>query len=1459
MAVSRDGGRSFAHLWDAHGAEGPDSTVTLAISPNFGTHDLVIVAAFRGWRTPGRDIGSLPPSCSNQTVMKYWTTCRYSNQRTPYDSSDSVIALSRDGGRTWQPVSRLGTWRAALLVQTFEAASPRAPPTSQVRLLAVAGSSASGTLMSYQGSVVNGAPGDLPHADTPWRRVNLPASVTVGRWGVAAARGRVLIAGPSGGVTLARLNASGDFDGIVIADERTGPFSMQMLPNADALRGVGPLVAISPRFEKDSFILGASSFSVEASRDGGLTWREEFSSDQSTTACAHLQGCAVCRNSPNLLPLPIRSPESVTDSGALCIECDNGYVLESAGKCVPPLPPALQRVATRTLVCERPSASLLVNIVYIKVPKTGSTTVSGIMSRVAARNGLTGYRNVTWIAKEPGIWASHAHFDKLLPQLHSLTRPVVLITSVREPRMRALSAFYHFGVYDNGFNGSVEQKLQFLSVPGPVGGDTTEKDGMLHYLGLGSPGLSSPAAVFAHYDLVILQERFDESVVRLADVLHVPLTDILYTDSKVNEASHAKEEEPRPVQDYLDGPFLDKHAGDFALWMMANSSISSSFAANARLGRLLEAYRELLNHAQNRCSRTTTYHDARDSDKVALALCGTGYVGDQGCNFECYDALADRMCEGSPSPHLGTTPDASNPGSTDEPPKPLFKDSTAAPGACGNWPRLYLLGAQKAATSSVCEKLVEASRGLFNYGREVCAVSAGWTTDSAQKDHSYKQFKESHYLTRCGTPGRSNCTADGYKALFVADRQSLECTPNDLASAGAAHLLASMMPPALQPHVLLIVLLREPVARMMSWYTHRVSEAVFPINYAHAFYKQSSSPTDCVNGLGHWDASTNAWSPSFDEEATCLMYHSLGSATAFARRLFCPDRGYLDWFDAPTDCRKSATGDSSESWDGRLNDPIRTGLYADQIAEWLRYWKRSQLFVLNSDSMLENQEVQLAQLFSFAGIPLPPAATHAGQLARLRLEVKNSKATTGNVTTMSCDVLHGLKRLFDPANQRLYTDLALSQRLGLAPPEEPGFAEFRPYDSCSLPSSSPPPPVPPGQPPLPPFSWPTGMLDSWHDPAGSLSGEAAAMLLYIISGALIFTLVIAWLVLIARHLVRRCFCAAGSDPEDETARGDGVLHLHRCWEYVVICCCPSRYHRRKVLRGESDPHDPLPDGATEINKHSNKQWVYQSLLVVYTCTGIAYLRYLFLHTLPTLSGLLFVLAETWNYIGTMLLRWSCRQRVHRRVFRLDQLAPAIAECDWPKVQLFFTHFKEPVEILSSPLKCALQMEYPAGQLAISILDDGFFDYSETQASAVYQRTVLSQELEQMVGEVLSDLASGPRSKYKLRSYSIKSTCRKACAPNGSHILEFTCAGLPTVSIVGRKRGADSFMKTGNLENGIWNVLGDDREFVALLDCDCKRSAESTCAVPQRALPHRSSQTPTLPTPAQFHHNPTSCS
>jgi len=163
---------------------------------------------------------------------------------------------------------------------------------------------------------------------------------------------------------------------------------------------------------------------------------------------------------------------------------------------------------------------------FVKEMKTGSSTVTGITLRIAQR-----------IAKRTGkkFKICKCRFD------HSMAgdlkyykrdrKKSFLWTVIREPNKRATSQFFHFEVSREKAEPSDRNFQKYLSHP-------LFSDYYLRSLVTGGydplNGNPIPAAnrVIKDYDFIGITERMDESLVVLAMILDLELTDILYLSAK---------------------------------------------------------------------------------------------------------------------------------------------------------------------------------------------------------------------------------------------------------------------------------------------------------------------------------------------------------------------------------------------------------------------------------------------------------------------------------------------------------------------------------------------------------------------------------------------------------------------------------------------------------------------------------------------------------------------------------------------------------------------------------------------------------------------------------------------------------------------------------------------------------------------------------------------------------------
>jgi Sulfotransferase family len=172
------------------------------------------------------------------------------------------------------------------------------------------------------------------------------------------------------------------------------------------------------------------------------------------------------------------------------------------------------------------------NLVMVKVPKVGSSTLGGVARRIAAHHSMSGYTDSNWIFHEPGVWAAHLTRAKL--PVAKLKLPSFVFSVVRDPLARAMSEFYHFRVtrksqHTNDAHRLDLQKVAFLRNVHNL--QMRHLDPVETFRYAGSKHIAQ--RVFDAYDFVAVTERFDESMLLLAHRLGVPWSQVLYVPSKV--------------------------------------------------------------------------------------------------------------------------------------------------------------------------------------------------------------------------------------------------------------------------------------------------------------------------------------------------------------------------------------------------------------------------------------------------------------------------------------------------------------------------------------------------------------------------------------------------------------------------------------------------------------------------------------------------------------------------------------------------------------------------------------------------------------------------------------------------------------------------------------------------------------------------------------------------------------
>uniref|UniRef100_A0A7S4W179 Uncharacterized protein n=1 Tax=Alexandrium monilatum TaxID=311494 RepID=A0A7S4W179_9DINO len=245
------------------------------------------------------------------------------------------------------------------------------------------------------------------------------------------------------------------------------------------------------------------------------------------------------------------------------------------------------------------------------------------------------------------------------------------------------------------------------------------------------------------------------------------------------------------------------------------------------------------------------------------------------------------------------------------------------------------------------------------------------------------------------------------------------------------------------------------------------------------------------------------------------------------------------------------------------------------------------------------------------------------------------------------------------------------------------------------------------------------------------------------------------------------------------------------------------------------------EGASCVVKPYRTNFLGKLLIIVSTVLGPLYLAYILRHgraDMPVFAAVFF-LGEAVTLLLNVGNRFVLWHRQRRHVCRLDSLNPPFPCVQWPKVHICFTHYMEPVSESVKPLKRALRQQYPPDLLVVSILDDGYHKRKDD----AYETTDLGREMEEMILKTLARLTPhGCGTVSKARRVVLpgdRPRGRSEVAPAGSTVVEFQAEGLPLVRLVGRMKGRESHLKTGNLENALWNVMEEDARFMVILDTD----------------------------------------
>lgn len=278
------------------------------------------------------------------------------------------------------------------------------------------------------------------------------------------------------------------------------------------------------------------------------------------------------------------------------------------------------------------------SFVYIKVPKTGGSTLAGVCRRIGKRRNYLHAEDSYWLRRinkssintsVPSMWANHGKRRQLQHRIDKVMPNAFYLTSVRDPAERCMAAYYHFTVGRRHVAAeNTDRKLIHISKCS----QSFQASCMRKRVN------DTPAEAFAMYDFVLVTERFDESLLAMRKAvgwLNLTLVDLLYLKAKesgkqaTDQNDHFEmpvhvplSEEPQEVRDALATRWVN--SDDALIVRLAHQKLDRyGFQASPELSK----FKEMLRITEESCRA----HFSEDC-----------LWNDNGCGQTCIDETAKK-------------------------------------------------------------------------------------------------------------------------------------------------------------------------------------------------------------------------------------------------------------------------------------------------------------------------------------------------------------------------------------------------------------------------------------------------------------------------------------------------------------------------------------------------------------------------------------------------------------------------------------------------------------------------------------------------------------------------------------------------------------------------------------------------------------------------------------------------
>ncbi|GAX16834.1 hypothetical protein FisN_5Hh207 [Fistulifera solaris] len=290
-------------------------------------------------------------------------------------------------------------------------------------------------------------------------------------------------------------------------------------------------------------------------------------------------------------------------------------------------------------------------LVLIKVPKSASSTLAGVVLRIQNRHNCT----VHWqhkLAREYSWNGDDASAIRVAP--------------IREPSSRAMSSVYfHYVSFHKNTGGPRNPKDSFIiqklreTKPDFILDYTADKE-LVANVTNGNDRLSeiyeTIRRITTFYDFLFVVDRLDESLLVYSWLTKLPWTDLLTMPSKKNGSWYLSGNRcvslagasltPAIATFFESVEWKQTHAGDRLLYEVANRSLDRTIdelIGRPSFEKELFQFRDLRRQIENACQNETNFPCSQNgSPQLELAKTNC-YVRDFGCGYPCIDRFANEM------------------------------------------------------------------------------------------------------------------------------------------------------------------------------------------------------------------------------------------------------------------------------------------------------------------------------------------------------------------------------------------------------------------------------------------------------------------------------------------------------------------------------------------------------------------------------------------------------------------------------------------------------------------------------------------------------------------------------------------------------------------------------------------------------------------------------------------------